>query len=130
MWLPSRDRIRKMWGRKPLVADSFTIRIQYIDRPPEVRSISGASSMIGREVGDIVLRDPQTSGRHAELLFDGFEVCVRDCGSTNGTWFNGRRISEFSLQPGQWFQMGQTTILLIGIEVIPERTSLDALGSF
>jgi uncharacterized membrane protein YjgN (DUF898 family) len=97
------------------VSSYFVLKIQYVNRPPETRNISAAATSIGRESGDIVLNDPQTSGRHAEILFQTGQVRVRDVGSTNGTWFNGQRLTEFVLEPGQWFQAGQTTLQLMAV---------------
>ena len=72
----------------------FVLKIQYVNRPPETRNISAPTTTIGRESGDIVLNDPQTSGRHSEIHFQNGVVQVRDVGSTNGTWFNGQRLTE------------------------------------
>ena len=94
----------------------FVLKIQYVNRPPETRNISAPTTTIGRESGDIVLNDPQTSGRHSEIHFQNGVVQVRDVGSTNGTWFNGQRLTEFALQPGQWFQCGQTTLQLMSVQ--------------
>jgi pSer/pThr/pTyr-binding forkhead associated (FHA) protein len=38
--------------------------------------------------------------RHCILAGDGGEVVVRDLGSTNGTWINGRRVEAGRLRPG------------------------------
>src|SRR5690606_30531707 len=43
------------------------------------------------------------------------QVRVRDAGSTNGTWFNGQRLTEFAMEAGQWFQVGQTTLQLMAV---------------
>jgi len=98
------------------VSSYFVLKIQYVNRPPETRNISAPMTTVGRESGDIVLNDPQTSGRHSEIHFQNGVVQVRDVGSTNGTWFNGQRLTEFTLQPGQWFQCGQTTLQLMSVQ--------------
>src|SRR5262245_4420131 len=113
------------------VSSYFVLKIQYVNRPPETRNISAPSTSIGRESGDIVLNDPQTSGRHAEILFQSGQVRVRDVGSTNGTWFNGQRLTEFVLEPGQWFQAGQTTLQLMAVhgeQPAPAKTVM-AMGA-
>ncbi|MCA9653237.1 MAG: DUF898 family protein [Myxococcales bacterium] len=109
----------------------YVLKIQYVNRPPETRNISAPTTTIGRESGDIVLNDPQTSGRHAEIHFNSGSVQVRDVGSTNGTWFNGQRMTDFGLQPGQWFQCGQTTLQLMsvqGVQPQPAKTVMSAGG--
>ena len=40
---------------------------------------------------EIVLEDHYVSRRHCEAHWDGCRVRVRDLGSTNGTFLNGRR---------------------------------------
>ena len=109
----------------------YVLKIQYVNRPPETRNISAPVTTIGRESGDIVLNDPQTSGRHSEILFQNGQVRVRDVGSTNGTWFNGQRLTEFVLDAGQWFQCGQTTLQLMsvqGAQQAPAKTVM-AMGA-
>jgi uncharacterized membrane protein YjgN (DUF898 family) len=113
------------------VSSYFVLKIQYVNRPPETRNISAPTTTIGRESGDIVLNDPQTSGRHSEIHFQNGVVQVRDVGSTNGTWFNGQRLNEFALQPGQWFQCGQTTLQLMSVQAAqpqPARTMMATGG--
>jgi pSer/pThr/pTyr-binding forkhead associated (FHA) protein len=51
--------------------------------------------MIGRDGADVALDDPKVSRKHAELgLYGPGAYVLRDLASTNGTWVNGRRISE------------------------------------
>ena len=48
---------------------------------------------IGRaEDNDVVLSEPQVSRYHAVLERTGMHLCVRDGGSTNGTFVEGQRI--------------------------------------
>src|SRR5690606_18191737 len=54
-------------------------------RPPERRVIGPGRSIIGRESGDLVLHDPESSAIHAEIELSGGRVIVRDLGSSNGT---------------------------------------------
>ena len=61
----------------------------------------GPTLVVGRrESSDIVLRFPNVSGRHCELVVvDGYWV-VKDLGSSNGTKVNGTRVTEQRLEPG------------------------------
>ncbi|MCB9714493.1 MAG: thioredoxin domain-containing protein [Myxococcales bacterium] len=72
--------------------------------------------MIGRESGDILLHDPETSALHAEIEFTKGLVIVRDLGSRNGTWREGKRLPQFALYRGQSFRCGATDITLVEIE--------------
>jgi adenylate cyclase len=69
---------------------------------------------IGRECDGILLADPQTSRRHARLEPRGSDVLVEDLGSTNGTYFDGTRMSEpCVLRSGSQVRVGDTTVELI-----------------
>ena len=57
--------------------------------------------MIGRHPEcDVLLDSLRVSRRHCVLSADGEAVVVRDLGSTNGTWVNGRRVQRERLKPG------------------------------
>ncbi|WP_165704164.1 FHA domain-containing protein, partial [Enhygromyxa salina] len=94
----------------------YVLKIQYVNKPPETRNIGARVTSIGREAGDIVLGDPQSSGRHAEIHFENGGVRVKDLGSTNGTFFGGQRSPEFAMEPGQGFSIGQTVMTLMSIQ--------------
>src|SRR5918992_3297521 len=51
--------------------------------------------VIGREGADLTIGDdPEMSRRHAQVRPVAGGVVVQDLGSTNGTFVNGRRITE------------------------------------
>ena len=80
--------------------------VQVLDRPQVV---------IGREEGDVITRDPETSRRHAvlEIHRDG-TVWITDQESTNGTLLNGERISgPVQLDNKQEFTCGNSTFMLL-----------------
>lgn len=76
--------------------------VQHFATPP------GASLLtIGRRGTDIVLEQPLVSRRHADLRWqDGKHVLI-DKDSANGTFVNGRRITQVTpLSPGDVVQIG------------------------
>ncbi len=80
--------------------------VQVLERP---------QAIIGREEGDVVTRDPETSRRHAmvEIHKDG-TVWISDLQSTNGTLVNGERIAGPSqLLSQQEFTCGNSTFMLL-----------------
>ena len=67
---------------------------------------------IGRErvEGGIVLRDPNVSRRHAELLYDNGVWAVRDLNSTNGTLVDDMDVHEAVLTDGDVITIGLTNL--------------------
>jgi hypothetical protein len=57
---------------------------------------------IGRDAGnDIVINDKFVSRNHAQInILDNGQVLLRDMGSSNGTFVNGNKITEYYLMPG------------------------------
>ena len=49
---------------------------------------------------DVILSDAKVSRNHAELRLAPSGIQVRDLGSTNGTWYQGSRISEAEVPLG------------------------------
>jgi FOG: FHA domain len=61
---------------------------------------------IGREGCEILLDNPQVSRKHAVIDRVNGKHVLRDVGSTNGTFVNGRRITEHTLVKGDIIQIG------------------------
>jgi pSer/pThr/pTyr-binding forkhead associated (FHA) protein len=60
---------------------------------------------------DLCFNNDSVSGHHAEIdhLPDGgFQI--RDLGSTNGTWVNGRRIQSQALKHGDVVELGEVRL--------------------
>lgn len=71
---------------------------------------------VGRAVdNDLVIGHPSVSGRHCEIELHPDRIVVRDCSSTNGTFIDGKPITETRLEPGQRLKLGQ-------IEAVLEQT--------
>jgi EAL domain-containing protein (putative c-di-GMP-specific phosphodiesterase class I) len=55
--------------------------------------------LIGRlPEADLRITSDRVSHRHAEIFLNGDGLCVRDLGSTNGTYVNGEQVTERALQ--------------------------------
>ena len=103
------------------MSNHYVLKVQYADgRPPETKKFDAAVVSVGRESGDIVLNDPQASGKHAEIRFVGGHLSVKDQGSTNGTFFKGSRSTSFDLGPGESFTIGQSILTVMEIVGAPE----------
>jgi len=78
----------------------------------EMYKITSESTVIGRgQQADIQVIDEGISRRHAEIKHEGENILIRDLGSTNGTYCNGEKITEYQLSDGDKIQVGSTTIL-------------------
>jgi hypothetical protein len=65
-------------------------------------------SEAGRHLDAVVLLDDVTVSRHhAEFLLEEGTLAVRDLGSTNGTYVNGRRAEVADLEPGDEVIIGR-----------------------
>ncbi len=69
---------------------------------------------IGRRLGEVPLNDLEVSRRHAVIEVFGREmIFVRDLGSTNGTYHNGRRVNVARLRPGDTVGIGKTVLKFV-----------------
>ncbi len=59
---------------------------------------------------DVVLEDPQISRRHVELTASPEGVRVKDLKSTNGTWWQGSRVTEVVVSSGAVIQLGAISV--------------------
>lgn len=93
---------------------SARLRIRYADGRIADRILRSGVYVIGREIADIPLLDPNVSGKHAELRLEDGVVTLRDTRSTNGTWdSSGQRLSApVVLVPNQPYRMGNCQIVL------------------
>ncbi|QQR79802.1 MAG: FHA domain-containing protein [Deltaproteobacteria bacterium] len=67
--------------------------------------------VIGRSpANDIVIKEAKVSRRHAEIQIVGAKYMIIDLESSNGTFVNGKKISEYALQPGDEITIGSIKI--------------------
>ncbi len=59
-----------------------------------------------------MLADDTVSRRHAELRVEDGRWLLRDLGSSNGTWVNGRRVIEAEVRPGDLLHLGGAEVRL------------------
>ena len=78
------------------------------DRVGDVVPVGDRAVRIGRRPGnDLILADEKTSGVHAEVVPEGDRHVLRDLGSTNGTFLDGKRVTELVLTPGDEVTIGR-----------------------
>ncbi len=85
-----------------------------LDRAPEtVIELRLGVNRFGRVAGnEFCIEHPTISSRHCEIHLTSEGVKVRDCGSTNGTFVNGERITEAELLAGQTLQLGDVELFV------------------
>src|SRR5215210_1859324 len=78
-------------------------------------------SSLGRVAGNtIVIDDPHTSARHAELRYTRGQWWLRDLGSSNGTFLNDEPVrSIVGVRPGDVIQCGRVRFRLIPSFPVP-----------
>ncbi len=80
-----------------------------------VRPIRAPVTILGREEGDVIINDPETSRRHARIEIHGDGTAwLSDLGSTNGTVTDGKTIAgPTQLFDRQEFSCGRSTFMLL-----------------
>jgi len=66
---------------------------------------------------DFQVEHPTISGVHCELSVVDGEILVRDCGSTNGTFFAGEPVKEARVGAGQSFCVGEVELFVESTDV-------------
>jgi pSer/pThr/pTyr-binding forkhead associated (FHA) protein len=75
-------------------------------------AISPREAVVGTGAGcDLTLTDSRVSAYHLTISqdYDG-AIIVRDKGSTNGTWYQGKRVQEQVVPLGASFLVGKTAV--------------------
>lgn len=78
----------------------------------------GGTYLLGREGADIVLDDEKASRKHAEISLLGPDAYfLRDLASTNGTFLDGKRVTDRKpLVNGARIRIGDTVLLFAVVE--------------
>src|ERR1051326_9012621 len=82
--------------------------------------------VIGRERGKVAffLDHPHVSRRHARIAVNGDEVLIKDLGSANGTYVNGKRIKGWKpLFPGSRIEVGPFSLQFDGTALVSRSRS-------
>lgn len=83
--------------------------------------LTGTIATLGRDPScDLVLNDPKCSRRHAVLEGEPGALSIRDSGSANGVFVNGKRVDRTPLGGGDVIQIGE--VFLTVLEAPTERT--------
>jgi hypothetical protein len=108
----SRDELRGLTADLPASPPAHLARLRSWLRPrslglPRADELEQARLVIGRSSGcQLVLADDTVSRRHAELYVEDGRWLLRDLGSANGTWVNGRRVVAAEVRAGDEVHFG------------------------
>lgn len=79
----------------------------------KVFPVNAGTMVIGRQYGEIPLSDPEISRKHAVLeIFSRDMIFLKDLGSTNGTYHNGRNIQRSKMQTTDTIGLGSSLLKL------------------
>jgi hypothetical protein len=92
--------------------------VKYPGQPPHEVEREGPIVTLGRDPGcDLVLNDERCSRRHAVVESTADGMVVRDAGSANGVFVNGRKIERSPLKPGDLLRIGEVVLEVLADEV-------------
>jgi hypothetical protein len=84
----------------------------------QVINLNLGVNRFGRAPGnDFIIEHATISAKHCEIDLGNGEVTVRDSGSTNGTYINGRAVMEARLSAGQILRLGDVDFLVESTDV-------------
>lgn len=99
------------WRLVPIPAWSAILEVQDPDGRRTRHPFRHPRVQVGRQREcDLALADEGVSHRHCEFAADEDFFLVRDLGSQNGTFVNGRRVLEAKLRDGDEVRIGGTRI--------------------
>jgi hypothetical protein len=92
--------------------------IRYPTGSPHTIELQGSLVVLGRDPGcDLVISDPKCSRRHAVIEAVGQGLTIRDTGSANGIFVNGKRVERSSLEPDDFVRIGEVILKVLPDEI-------------
>jgi hypothetical protein len=92
--------------------------IRYPTGSPHTVELQGSLVVLGRDPGcDLVISDPKCSRRHAVIEAVGHGLTIRDTGSANGVFVNGKRVERSSLEPDDFVRVGEVILKVLPDEI-------------
>src|SRR4051812_22700216 len=91
---------------------------------------AGTAIVVGRATEcDVTLTDPTISRRHAEVRAEHGAIAVRDLGSRNGTFRNGKRVDSARVKLGEAITFGALTLRVAEVSASASATAQSAAPS-
>jgi len=110
----SRDSLAGEGGARLAELKKFSLAIISGPDAGKIFPIEKLRMVIGRAGADIVLNDTEISRKHCAIDVKDDRIILSDLGSTNGTYYEDKRISsEISLVNQSEFFVGSSNMMLI-----------------
>lgn len=91
--------------------------VKYPSGEPHEVELSGTVAVLGRDPScDLVLNDARCSRRHAVVEAGPQGISIRDAGSANGIYVNGKKVERSALVDGDVVRLGE-----VSLKVLPEE---------
>ncbi len=91
--------------------------VKYPAGEPHEVELSGTVAVLGRDPScDLVLNDARCSRRHAVVEAGPQGISIRDAGSANGIYVNGKKVERSALASGDVVRLGE-----VCLKVLPEE---------
>jgi predicted Zn finger-like uncharacterized protein len=101
--------LKEISGQEPFLLDDTAFALRDVVTGQEF-PITKPVITLGRSEGDITLSDPEVSRKHCLVKIFGERFVIVDLGSTNGTFFAGKKIMTAYLGTDERFTVGNTTL--------------------
>jgi Inner membrane component of T3SS, cytoplasmic domain len=89
-------------------------RVQYPNASAHEVELEGTVAILGRDPScDLVLNDVKCSRRHAVVEAGPQGLAIRDSGSANGVFLNGKKVDRAQLNDGDVFRLGDVTLTVL-----------------
>lgn len=109
-------------------------RVQYPNASGHEVELEGTVAILGRDPScDLVLNDVKCSRRHAVVEAGPQGLAIRDTGSANGVFLNGKKVDRAPLGDGDVFRLGDVLLtvlpeempgtLVMGPEELPDASA-------
>jgi hypothetical protein len=104
---PSHHQLRGLTADLPAAPARSFLALLRAGRSHPLPDLIGARIEIGRSSAcQLVLGDDTVSRRHAELRYEDGRWLLRDLNSSNGTYINGRLVTEAEVRRGDVVHLG------------------------
>ncbi|RKH63686.1 sigma 54-interacting transcriptional regulator [Corallococcus aberystwythensis] len=103
--------------------------VEVVAGPDKGKKVTTQDSLVrvgSDTAGDLVLSDPTVSRRHLEVERLPQGLLLRDTGSRNGTFLDGRRILQAFVSSGDKVELGKTKL---AVKVAARATEVEVAGT-